>query len=231
MFMQVATLLQCPTQGRGCDGYNGDHCLQEVSVRKKALYHVEFRVLNTEEVGGIPQHRERIYIAGIQRCLLDLPVDKVDNFKFEWPHDVLCPALTKFLSPNNQNRWVPTAEGYLNRLVTMIEKIREDGGVPGKVNYVIDIAASEQFARSYMEERSPTLTRARAGSGGYYLTAWRRLMTTREIAKLQGFPGDIKRGQATERQFRQMCGNAMTTTVVARVLEMLLKAGGYIKDD
>ena len=54
------------------------------------------------------------------------------------------------------------------------------------------------------------------------------MMTTSEIARLQGFPPDIKRGSATDRQFRQMLGNAMTVSVVARVQRMVLAAAGFI---
>ena len=205
---------------------------QDVSFRGKSLYTVEFRQMNTERHGGIPQHRERIYIAGIQKGLLPHDADK-DNFRFTWPHTIPAPTLTKFLSPNTQPKWIPASQGYLAKLVGLIEKIVQDGGNPKKINYCVDISASENFNKNknYMEERCPTLTRARAAVGGYYMTAWQRLMTTREVVKLQGFPSDAKRCNATERQFRQMLGNAMTVTVVARVMEMLLKAGGYMPAD
>ena len=54
------------------------------------------------------------------------------------------------------------------------------------------------------------------------------MMTTSDISKLQGFPISIKRERATERQFRQMLGNAMTVPVLARIQRMVLGAAGFI---
>eukprot|EP00969_Alexandrium_andersonii_P366912 15469554-Alexandrium_andersonii.AAC.1 len=80
--------------------------------------------MNTEEIGGIPQHRERIYIVGIQKALL--PSNDKDTFQFIWPDAIPTPTLSKFLSPNRQAKWVPTAEGYLTRMVSVLEKIFQE---------------------------------------------------------------------------------------------------------
>ena len=102
---------------------------------------------------------------------------------------------------------------------------------PTTTMYCLDILASAKFGQTYMREVCPTLTRTCAGSGGYYLSSWQRMLSTRDICKLQGFPTDVKRGPATERQFRMMLGNSMTVPVMARILCMALAAGGYIDLD
>ena len=97
--------------------------------------------------------------------------------------------------------------------------------------YCLDICASTSYGDTIMIEKSPTLTRNRAGSGGYYLSAWSRMMTVTDICRLQGFPTSMKRGQATDRQFLEMLGNAMTVTVLARIQRMVLGAAGFLDLD
>ena len=53
------------------------------------VYHVEFQVLNTSEINGIPQNRPRMYIAGVQKKLMNAK-------SFTWPHKVPMIKLSKF---------------------------------------------------------------------------------------------------------------------------------------
>ena len=57
------------------------------------------------------------------------------------------------------------------------------------------------------------------------------MMTTAETKKLQGFPPTLRKGTATERQFRMMLGNAMTVPMFAKLQRMLLGAIGKISLD
>ena len=202
--------------------------LQNVSSRGKPLYHVEWRVVNTFDIGGIPQNRERIYIAGMWKSLASNSKD----IAFEWPGCVRPPKLSHFLKPNHEPTWMPTAKFHLENLLRLWNGVKENEGQdPADVMFCFDISASEKFCGKWMKEKSPTITRARAGGGGYYLSAWKRMMSTSDICKLQGFPTTLKNGGATDRQVRQMLGNAMTVTVVARIVRMLLGAAGYIDLD
>ena len=119
--------------------------------------------------------------------------------------------------------------GPLTKLVDNLETLSQTTpDDPTKVMYAIDIHSGPNRRDTMLRELSPTITRHRAAHGGYFLTSWQRMMTTSEIARLQGFPPDIKRGMATDRQLRQMLGNAMTVSVVARVQRMVLAAAGFI---
>lgn len=182
--------------------------------------------MNTSVVAGIPQHRERIYIVGMWRSLAERP----NGFKFTWPTPVSAPPLSRFLSPNTAPAKMPQAGSALESLLKMWGEVKEkQGDDPQHVMYSMDVCASEAFG-TYMREASPTITRARAGVGGYFLSAWRRMMTQEDLRKLQGFPANTRRGHATDRQFQMMLGNAMTVPVLARVLYMVLNAAGYIDD-
>lgn len=54
------------------------------------LYHVQQQVVDSFLIGGVPQHRERIYIVGWKRTL-----GNVDDFV--WPTDVPTPLLSEIL--------------------------------------------------------------------------------------------------------------------------------------
>ena len=51
--------------------------LKAISVKGSRYYHIQHRVLNTIDHGGLPQHRPRLYIVGIA-----IPFWK---FPLEWP--------------------------------------------------------------------------------------------------------------------------------------------------
>ena len=76
----------------------------------------------------------------------------------------------------------------------------------------------------------PCLTRTRAGSGGYWITGVNRVLTTREMLRLLGLPDQfIKHASAanvTDRQLRQMIGNAMSVNVLVAIMSRLLTAAG-----
>ena len=83
---------------------------------------------------------------------------------------------------------------------------------------------------SYQHERIPTLTKTRAGAGGFYLSSLRRMLSTEEMLRLQGLPVEMKKGKSTSRQFAAMIGNAMTVPVLAGILRMLLVATKMVQE-
>ena len=200
--------------------------LKEITCRGAANYFVEWKLVNTAEIGGIPQNRPRIYIAGVQRSLVGM-----SDFKFDWPGNVNAPKLSVFLKPNKAPTCNPTSEFAVANLLHLWTSIKEkEKKDPAKEMYCLGIGSTEDRA-TYMKEQSPTLTRTRCGAGGFFLSAWKRMMTTADIQKLQGFPTSFRRGSATDRQLRMMMGNAMSIPVLARIQRMVLAAAGYISLD
>ena len=210
------------TQGKNKTIFNSVlDILKSIEFRGQPLYHIEDQILNTCVHGGIPQHRERVYVVGVWRCFC--------STKFAWPDRVESKRLSSFLGPNTHKCQLPTAVGPLTKLVDNLETLSQTTpDDPTKVMYAIDIHSGPNRRDTMLRELSPTITRHRAAHGGYFLTSWQRMMTTSEIARLQGFPPDIKRGMATDKQLRQMLGNAMTVSVVARVQRMVLAAARFI---
>ncbi len=185
---------------------------------------MDYKVLNTAAHGRIPQNRPRLYIVCLTRKLLESP----DTFAFDWPTEVPTPKLSTFLKPNKMPEWIPTAPGYQSRLINFWEQIKEETGLDPSTNmFLMDIGSSEAFG-SYMHERCPTLTRSRAGGNGFYMSQWKRMLSTSDMCRLQGFPVSMRRPGCTDRQFRQMLGNAMSVPVLARVFRAALVATAYV---
>ncbi len=202
--------------------------LKNVTCHGKPLDHVEWKILNTCDIGKIPQSRPRIYVVGAWRSLLA----KEEGYKFAWPEDVEPPKLSEFLKPNTSPSSMPISHTTVFNLLRLWKAASEKHNEnPAEVMYCLDISASSTFGDTVMREKSPALTRSRAGSGGFYLSAWNRMMTVTDICRLQGFPTSMKRGSASDRQFMQMLGNAMTITVLARVQRMVLGAAGFLDLD
>ena len=111
--------------------------------------------------------------------------------------------------------------------------------------HFLDINASETRSGNIMTcGRCPTLTRSRAMSGGFYVSSHRRMLTTTEMFRLQGFPDSRiefknlmkstkhgKRTKVSEREVRGMIGNAMTVPVVGRVVRAACQTCGLISLD
>jgi site-specific DNA-cytosine methylase len=86
--------------------------------------------------------------------------------------------------------------------------------------------------RDWLQVRTlvPCLTRTRAGCGGYWVTGVNRLLTTREMLRLQGLPHQFieyaAAANVSDRQLRQMIGNGMSVNVLVAILSRVLPAVG-----
>lgn len=186
------------------------------------IYAVEWKVLENSEVGFLPQHRDRLFIVGVLKSALTRPL--------AWPSKVDMLPLTKFFAPNRKASEVLGIES-LNAserkiLKECVQKIKQRGHVAESDHYVCDISGSSAHV---MHERSPCLTVTRAGSNGHWLSWLGRKMTTSEILSLQGVRmqrvGDYSQ-HVTERQLRQIAGNAVPIPMLAKVIDMMLLSSG-----
>ena len=194
---------------------------------REAVYEVMWSFVNTQD-HGIAQGRKRVLIVGLT---LGAKVHE-----FQWPAAVLMRDLDTFLEPFNRAQAkspdLPKSVSGLSNYLALILKIQEKGGKAGKREepWVGDLAASVAYGPNLTYNRSPCITRARAGSGGYYLFSRGRMTTQRELFRLQGVPdGRIRRpAGVTHRQITMMIGNAFSVNVFARVFLRLLKCADLI---
>ena len=94
---------------------------------------------------------------------------------------------------NGLEEKIPTDNVCLNNLNRILARAQAEGHNLRNENIFVDGYQSPKFGDNWMIDIVPTLTRARAGQGGYFMTRKWRMMETTEMESLQGFP----RGPAT----------------------------------
>jgi DNA (cytosine-5)-methyltransferase 1 len=196
--------------------------LQSLRAGMENKYIVSWRVVNTADF-GLPQNRPRLYIIGIRRAVLK---ERPGLPPFLWPRPVGCVPLASVLETGQVKRPQPRAgTTAAKNLLLLQRRLKKSNAVSDPV--ALDIFASR--ART-MVGKVPCLTRTRAGSGGYWITGVNGLLTTREMLRLQGLPETFiqiaEAAAVSERQLRQMIGNAMSVNVLVTILSRLLPALG-----
>ena len=193
------------------------------ALRAGGRYLVSWRVLNTADY-GLPQNRPRVYIIGVLRSAVAAGAPC-----FKWPPpDLACQPLAALPEAGPVHRAQPTKNTTAARnLEKLASSLARQGVDTSSTPYVLDIFASK--GRS-IAGKVPCLTRTRAGSGGYWVTSVAGLLTTREMLRLQGLPERLidtaRTVGVTDRQLRQMIGNAMSVNLLVVVLNTLLRAVG-----
>lgn len=169
------------------------------SIESKG-YHVLYKVLNTADITGIPQHRERIYIV----CLKSKKL--FDTFNLDFPKIKKRP-ISEFLESDIQSKYYYTERSSTWELIK---------------NAVVNKNTIYQYRRVYVRENKscecPTLT-ANMGTGGHNVplilddTGIRKL-TPRECFNLQGFPSSYKLPNMSDASLYKLAGNAVSVPVV-----------------
>ena len=176
---------------------------------EKRGYFIHFKVLNTADITGIPQNRERIYIV----CFKSK--EMYDKFSLEFPK-IEKKQITDLLEPHVAERYYYTDKSSTWGLVS--------AGVV-KPNTVY------QYRRVYVRENKssecPTLT-ANMGSGGHNVpliidTKGVRKLTPRECFNFQGFPRTyILPTTMSDSKLYKLAGNAVSVPVITLIVDRLL---------
>ena len=197
---------------------NGDTFKVIIGNLEKEGYHICYKVLNTADITGIPQHRERIYIV----CLKDKKV--FDKFSLDFPK-VDKKGTTSFLE-QEQGDTIPSKYYYTDKSSTW--NLVKSSVVKKDTIY--------QYRRVYVRENKsnecPTLT-ANMGSGGHNVPiiltdSGIRKLTPRECFNFQGFPSTYKLPNLCDSNLYKLAGNAVSVPVVnliANRIIPLLKEG------
>jgi len=171
-------------------------------------YHVCFKILNTSEITGIPQNRERIYIV----CLKSK--DVYDRFNLDFPQIPKRP-ISDFLEKD-----VP--EKYYYKESSSTWKLLKEGVTKKDTIY--------QYRRVYVRENKssecPTLT-ANMGGGGHNVPIVLddkgiRKLTPRECFNFQGFPASYKLPGLSDTNLYKLAGNAVSVPVVKLIAQRLV---------
>jgi DNA (cytosine-5)-methyltransferase 1 len=172
-------------------------------------YYLHCKVLNTSEITGIPQNRERIYIV----CFKSKEIS--DKFNLEFPR-VEKRKIQDFLEPDVHSKY------YYTEKSTTWELIK---------NSVVKKDTVYQYRRVYVRENKscecPTLT-ANMGSGGHNVPIILddkgiRKLTPRECFNLQGFPNSYKFPiKMCDSNLYKLAGNAVSVPVIQLIANRII---------
>ena len=175
---------------------------------QKRGYYVSYKVLNTAEITGIPQHRERIYIV----CVKSKKV--FDKFSLDFPKIEKKPV-SHFLESSVPDKYYYTDKSTTWTLVK---------------NSVVKKNTIYQYRRVYVRENKssecPTLT-ANMGGGGHNVPIILddkgiRKLTPRECFNLQGFPSSYKLPNLSDSNLYKLAGNAVSVPVVKLIANRII---------
>lgn len=171
-------------------------------------YHVKYKVLNTSDITGVPQHRERIYIVGLRSK------DVYDTFTLDFPTVDKRP-ISAMLDDNVADKYYYTDATKAWELVGPMEM---------KTDTVY------QYRRVYIRENKsnecPTLT-ANMGHGGHNVplvidAKGKRKLTPRECFRFQGFPESFVLPSLSDSKLYALAGNAVSVPVVELIASRLV---------
>ena len=191
-----------------------------------AGYKVNHKVLNSLDF-GVPQMRERIYLVGVQKKLID------DDFRFEFPqkysgnHKKLEECLVDDESWTFDEK-LSSYQTFLKYLDNKYNKDKYDVDTLLSQDYtVIDTRQSD--LRIY-HQKTPTLRRGRHGIL-YVKDGKFKKLSGYEALLLQNFPkkyANNVKDKVPNSKLLQQSGNAMTSTVIQELGYNLMKAVGNV---
>jgi DNA (cytosine-5)-methyltransferase 1 len=176
-------------------------------------YDLHFKVVNTKEIGNIPQNRERIIIIGF--------IKDENNYSkyFEFPEKI---KLTNYISDIIETEKVDDKYYYQDSWY----------GYNLLSNEIKSNETIYQWRRHYVRENKsnvcPTLT-ANMGTGGHNVPIIQteygiRKLTPRECFLFQGFPENFKLPDISNAHLYKQAGNSVSVPVIKRIAENILKA-------
>ena len=177
-------------------------------------YHIKFKVLDTAEITGIPQHRERIYIV----CIKSKEV--FDKFTLDFPQ-IPKAQISSLLEPIVADKYYYTDKSSTWDLVK---------------SSVVKKNTVYQYRRVYVRENKsnecPTLT-ANMGGGGHNVPLILddkgiRKLTPRECFNFQGFPSSYQLPNISDTNLYKLAGNAVSVPVVKLIANRLIPLLNYV---
>ena len=187
-----------------------------VSALEKLGYLVHVKVLNASDF-GLPHSRQRMFIVALLRG--------ATVSEFRWPSASDPVPIARVLDP-----WCATDKaGRLPKNARQSAQVKraytqayKEYGIDARVDEVIvDSHASAEFT-GWRHRISPTLTRGRAISGGFWISTRGRYMSVPEMARLCGF-SDSDMTQ-WPRQAKTVVGGMLGNCVPVHMIQAVLAA-------
>lgn len=174
------------------DGKNYRYLMVEL---KKLNYEIYDDIYNTCDY-GIPQNRERIYMIGIRRDIIIKRFDKPKKIPMKNIKNYLLDEKIYDIKP------FPTCLKIMDKFDLHDKDV---------------IVACSGFG-NYMKDKVPTITCHKY----FYLTKYKRYLTSKELLILQGFRKGFKK-VISDTAFKKQIGNSMSVNVVKKIIQELLR--------
>jgi DNA (cytosine-5)-methyltransferase 1 len=176
---------------------------------QKRNYFVKYALLNTSQITGIPQNRERVYFVCFREEIL------FNKFTFDFS-SLTKKTIESFLESNVDKKYYYTSKSKSWDLLN---------------GHVTNPSTTYQLRRVYLRENKsnecPTLT-ANMGTGGnnvpiVFDRKGIRKLTPRECFNFQGFPQEyILPSTLSDTALYKLAGNAVTVPVAKLVMEKVV---------
>ena len=173
------------------------------SLKNLKKYNIYSKGLNTQDY-GLPQNRPRVYIIGIDKKIIG-----TKNFKFPEPFPL------KIKVSDIMDKSLKVTENLTPNMINVIKNrvSRKNGNM--RDNYIVNANGSINGFGSAMKEVSPCLL---ANAFNFYSTKYKRVLTSREHLRLQGFP-DSFIPLDDEKITKKQAGNSMSVNVLMLLLK------------
>jgi hypothetical protein len=183
-----------------------------IDEHKKDGYIVHERVVNSKSF-GVPQNRNRWYLVGFRSDCYRARSCGVDV----WPSQVARPLpFTSIVTNVSEAEWKPHPVRGTPACENVMNAYRKHKQNPFITPMVIDVGSSVGKFDSVGVGLAPTLTKTRCASGGYWCSTKGGLLTTDELASLQGWSDhfgtkiDWREAGLTSGQMGSLIGNAQS---------------------
>lgn len=116
------------------------------------------------------------------------------------------------------------------QIKSAMREAKKAGYDPDKDVIFADIESSAGFGQ-WTKDIMPTLTRSRGGDCGFYVSTRRRKISVDEMLRFQGFRPDTvewREAKMSRCEVGRALGNAMSCTVLERLLPRVLVTGGLL---
>lgn len=191
---------------------------------KKLDYVPWLKVLDAAQF-KVPQIRRRVFIVAIRK----------DSCRraFKWPKPLGEKKLDSVLDPPQPSELggrLPKGKRPRELVKDCYKKVWAEGLDPRKVPVAVDIGCTEKFA-SFGINVSRTLTRARGGTGGFWISNRSRKTTTNELIRVSGlWPSELQGWEkhVSKKELGHMLGNTVPVPLIGEVLQAGMYAAGLI---
>ena len=182
-------------------------------------YNVFHRVLNASDY-GLPQNRERIFIVCFRN---DLNVKK-----FDFPKSIKTQiSLFDILEDNPEAKIIKRNDIQINKEFKPNINIFGEAELPNKPIQIGIVNKGGQGERIYSPHGHACTLSAYGGGAGsktgiYYVNGVLRKLSTRECARVQGFPDDFLIDENQGQAYKQF-GNSVAVSVLKEILKQIIK--------